>query len=155
MKTLTYITFLMAIIALILGGIAFTRTGGVDDLQSRLDVVEKDLIDLGDRVEGETQESLNELEIQEIILEAKSKLQQSKVEVEINFDYEAAVAAVENAQKDLARARETASESLQKQIDDLNDDLDVLKQDLEVEAVDVLDSLQAILEEWEVRLSGS
>lgn len=155
MKTLTYITFLLAVIALILGGIAFARTGGVDDLQSRLDVVENDLIDLGDRVDRETQESLNESEIQEIILDAKSKLQQSKIEVEINFDYEAAVAAVENAQNDLARARETASESLQKQIDDLNDDLDVLKQDLEVEAVDVLDSLQAILEEWEVRLSGS
>lgn len=155
MQKLTYLALVFSIIALIVSGLAYGKAGGIADLRTRLEAAQQKTNELEARIEAEVQARENELETQARLLEARGEMLQAETELEINENYEAAVEAMERAQERLTEARTTANEAVQVQIDELNTEIDTLKEGAQEKAVETFDNLQILLEEWEVRLSGS
>ena len=155
MQKLTYLAIALSIVALVVSGVAYQKAGGIEDLKVSLEAAEQKADRLENRLEAEAQERIDAANSQLRLLEAKAEMLKAKAEMESNSDYEAAVAKMESAQEKLAEARETANETLQAQIDELDADIDTLKQEAQGEAVETIDNLQKMLEEWEVELSGS
>jgi len=155
LQKLTYLALALSIIALVVSGLAYAKAGGIADLRPRLEAAEQKANDLEARIEAEVRARENELETQARLLEARGEMLQAETELEINENYEAAVEAMGRAQERLAEARTTASEVMQAQIDELNTEIDTLKEGAQEKAVETIDHLQMLLEEWEVRLSGS
>jgi len=155
MQKLTYLALALSIIALVVSGLAYGKAGGIADLRSRLEAAEQKATDLEARIEAEVQAREDELETRARLLEARGEMLQAETELEIHENYEAAIEAMERAQERLAEARTTASEVMQAQIDELNVEIDTLKEEAQEKAVETIDNLQMLLEEWEVRLSSS
>jgi exonuclease VII large subunit len=184
MNKLTNIAIVISIIALIVGGLAYGKAGGVEDLKARLELAEQksnrleteieaevqERIDaantqlelaeqksdrLETKIEAEAQERLDAANTQLILLEAKAHMLEAKAEMDIGQGYVAAVEKMENAQEKLVEALDTANETLQVQIGELNAEIDTLKQESKGEVEGMIENLQNILDQWEVKLSGS
>jgi Skp family chaperone for outer membrane proteins len=154
-KSLPYLALALAIIALIVGAVVYSRVEGIRDVKARMEGVERDVDELAARVEAEAQAKQNELNTQAKLLEAKGQMLRARVELEINQNHEKAIEAMESAEEKLAKARTTADEALQARIDQLGADVDTLEQKARDESVEAINDLQILLDEWEVRLSGS
>ena len=155
MKTLTYLALALSIIALVVGLMAYSRAGGVEDIKTRIGAAEQSVRELEARVAAEAQAKENELNTQAKLLEAKGEMLRARMELEINQDREKAVEAVERAREKLVEARTTAGEAMQARIDQLSADIDTMEQKVRGKATEAVNELQTLLDEWEVRLPSS
>ena len=154
-KLLPYLALALAIIALIVGAVVYSRVEGIRDVKARMEAVERDVDELAARVEAEARAKENELNTQAKLLEAKGEILRARVELEVNQKFGKSIEAMERAKEKLAEARATADEALQSRIDQLGADVDTLEQKARDESVEAINDLQILLDEWEVRLSGS
>jgi uncharacterized protein YoxC len=154
-KLLPYLALALAIIALIVGAVVYSRVEGIRDVKARMEAVERDVDELAARVEAEARAKENELNTQAKLLEAKGEILRARVELEVNQKFGKSIEAMERAKEKLAEARATADEALQARIDQLGADVDTLEQKARDESVEAINDLQILLDEWEVRLSGS
>ena len=152
---LPYLALALAIIALIVGTVVYSRVEGIRDVKARMEAVERDVDELAARVEAEARAKENELNTQAKLLEAKGEILRARVELEVNQKFGKSIEAMERAKEKLAEARATADEALQARIDQLGADVDTLEQKARDESVEAINDLQILLDEWEVRLSDS
>ena len=129
--------------------------GEVGDIETRISEVEQSVVELQARVEAEAQARNDELNTQEKLLEAKGEMLQAQIELQINQNYEKAVQAMESAKDILHEASATSGEAVQDRINQLIADIDILEQQVQDKASEANNELQILLDEWEVRLSGS
>ena len=155
MKTQTYLALALSVIALAVSVMAYGRAGGVEDIKTRIGAAEQSVEELEARTEAEAQAKQNELNTQAKLLEAKGQMLRARVELEINQNHEKAIEAMERAKEKLAEARTTADEAMRARIDQLNADIDAVEQKVRGKATEAINELQILLDEWEVRLSGS
>ena len=155
MKKLIYLALALALIALVVGLVAYVQVRGLQDVETRMDAMEQDVVELQARVEAEAQAREHQLDTQAKLLEAKGKMLQARVELEMNQNYEKAVEEMERAKDKLVEARATADETMQTGIDQLGAAIDAVQQKGRDKAVETLDELRALLDEWEIRVPGS
>jgi len=154
-KLLPYFALALAIIALIVGAVVYSRVEGIRDVKARMEAVERDVDELAARAEAEARAKENELNTQAKLLEAKGEILRARVELEVNQKFGKSIEAMERAKEKLAEARATADEALQARIDRLGADVDTLEQKVRDESVEAINDLQILLDEWEIRLSSS
>ena len=154
-KLLPYLALALAIIALIVGAVVYSRVEGIRAVVARMEAVERNVDELVVRIEAEAQAKENELNTQAKLLEAKGEMLRARVELEVNQRFGKAVEAMERAREKLAEARTTADEALQARIDQLSADVDTLEQKARDKSVEAINDLQTLLDEWEIRLSNS
>ena len=135
---------------------ACNQVGEVGDIETRIsEVVEQSVVELQARVEAEAQARIDDIKTKEKLLEAKGEMLQAKFELQINQNYEKAVQAMESAKDKLQEASATSGEAVQDSINQLIADIDIVEQQVQDKASEVNNELQILLDEWEVRLSGS
>jgi len=113
------------------------------------------MVELQTRIEAEAQARNDEIKTKEKLLEAKGKMLQSQIELQINQNYEKAVQEMESAKDKLQEASATSGEAVQESINQLIADIDILEQQVQDKASEANNELQILLDEWEVRLSDS
>ena len=155
MKNISKLMLVLSIITIVVGLTACNQAGEVGDIGTRIGEVEQSVVELQARIEAEAQARNDELHTQEKLLEAKGEMLQAQIELQINQNYEEAVQAMESAKEKLQEAGATSGEAVQDSINQLIADIDILEQQVQDKASDVNNELQILLDEWEVRLSGS
>ena len=155
MKKNSNIALVLSIITIIVCLTACNQVGEVGDIETRISEVEQSVVELQARVEAEAQARNDELNTQEKLLEAKGEMLQAQIELQINQNYDKAVQAMESAKDILQEASATSGEAAQDHINQLIADIDILEQQVQDKASEASNELQILLDEWEVRLSGS
>ena len=134
---------------------ACEQVGEVGDIETRISEAEQSMVELQTRIEAEAQARNDEIKTKEKLLEAKGKMLQSQIELQINQNYEKAVQEMESAKDKLQEASATSGEAVQESINQLIADIDILEQQVQDKASEANNELQILLDEWEVRLSDS
>ena len=155
MKKISKLALVLSILTIILSLTACDQVGEVGDIETRIIEVEQSVAELQARVEAEAQGRNDEIKTQEKLLEAKGEMLQAQIELQINQNYEKAVLAMESAKYILQEANATSGEEVQDRINQLIADIDILEQQVQDKASESNNELQILLDEWEVRLSGS
>jgi Skp family chaperone for outer membrane proteins len=155
MKKNSKLALVLSIITIVLSLTACNQGGEVGDIDARISDVEQSVVELQARVEAEAKARNDELNTQEKLLEAKGEMLQAQIELQINQNYEKAVQAMESAKDKLEEASATSAEAVQDSINQLIADIDILEQQVQDKASEANNELQILLDEWEVRLSGS
>ena len=127
MKKNTKLALVLSIITIVVSLTACDQVGEVGDIETRISEVEQSVVEL----------------------------LQAKFELQINQNYEKAVQAMESAKDKLQEASATSGEAVQESINQLIADIDILEQQVQDKASEANNELQILLDEWEVRLSGS
>ena len=155
MKKYSKLALVLSIITILVCLTACDQVGEVGDIETRIIEVEQSVVELQARVEAEAQARNDEIKTQEKLLEAKGEMLQAQIELQINQNYEKAVQAMESAKDILQEASATSGEAVQDSINQLIADIDILEQQVQDKASEANNELQILLDEWEVRLSGS
>ncbi len=155
MKNFSKLALVLSIITIVVSLTACNQVGEVGDIETRISEIEQSMVELQARVEAEAQARNDELNAQEKLLEAKGEMLQAQIELQINQNYEKAVQAMESAKDLLQEASATSGEAVQDRINQLIADIDILEQQVQDKASEANNELQILLDEWEVRLSGS
>ena len=155
MKKNSKLALVLSIITILVSMTACDQVGEVGDIETRIIEVEQSVVELQARVEAEAQARNDEIKTQEKLLEAKGEMLQAQIELQINQNYEKPVLAMESAKDILQEASATSGEAVQDRINQLIADIDILEQQVQDKASEANNELQILLDEWEVRLSGS
>ena len=155
MKKYSKLALVLSIITILVCLTACDQVGEVGDIETRIIEVEQSVVELQARVEAEAQARNDEIKTQEKLLEAKGEMLQAQIELQINQNYEKALQAMESAKDILQDASATSGEALPDRINQLIADIDILEQQVQEKASEANNELQILLDEWEVRLSGS
>jgi len=155
MKKNTILALVLSIIIVVVSLTACEQVGEVGDIETRISEAEQSMVELQTRIEAEAQARNDEIKTKEKLLEAKGKMLQSQIELQINQNYEKAVQEMESAKDKLQEASATSGEAVQESINQLIADIDILEQQVQDKASEANNELQILLDEWEVRLSDS
>jgi len=155
MKNNTKLALVLSIFTILVSLTACDQVGEVGDIETRISEVEQSMVELQARVEAEAQARNDEINTQEKLLEAKGEMLQAQIELQINQNYEKAVQAMESAKDKLQVASATSGEAVQESINQLIADIDIVEQQVQDKASEANNELQILLDEWEIRLSGS
>ncbi|MEA3439485.1 MAG: hypothetical protein U9R58_04310 [Chloroflexota bacterium] len=155
MKKYTKLALVMSIITILVSLTACDQVGEVGDIETRISEVEQSVLELQARIEAEAQARNDEIKTKEKLLDAKSEMLQAQIELQINQNYEKTVQAMESAKDKLKEASATSGVAVQESINQLIADINILEQQVQDKASEANNELQILLDEWEVRLSGS
>jgi len=155
MKKISKLALVLSILTILVSLTACDQVGEVGDIETRISEVEQSVVELQARVEAEAQARNDEINTQEKLLEAKGEMLQAQIELQINQNYDKAVQAMQSAKDKLQEASATSGEAVQDRINQLIADIDILEQQVQDKSSEATNELQILLDEWEVRLSGS
>jgi hypothetical protein len=149
-RKVTYLALILALISLVISVFLLVQFYGNEALTERLDRLESQAATRQVEIQSEMDTLAEEASWEFKMFQARGFLVQAQIAMQLGENWSRAMESVESAENTLEEARFSAEPEVQVRINQILEELEIIKESIAQESMEADDQIQALLRDWDI-----